>query len=69
MGKRIRLNLIIGGVNVAPVINNPNAYVSKTVIVSGNVEEIHSPRAFNMGSGISAGELLVLGYADKMDDP
>ncbi|MCP9496306.1 MAG: hypothetical protein MSG64_17830 [Pyrinomonadaceae bacterium MAG19_C2-C3] len=51
----------VGGVTAAQVINNPNAYVGKTVTVSGDVEEIHSPRAFNMDSGASLGELLVLG--------
>lgn len=51
----------VGGVTAAQVINNPNAYVGKTVTVSGDVEEIHSPRAFNMDSGASVGELLVLG--------
>ncbi|MGH9941232.1 MAG: hypothetical protein ACRD9R_02605 [Pyrinomonadaceae bacterium] len=50
-----------GGVTAAQIINNPNAYVGKTVTVSGDVEEIHSPRAFNMDSGVSVGELLVLG--------
>lgn len=50
-----------GGVTAAQVINNPNAYVGKTVTVSGDVEEIHNPRAFNMDSGVSVGELLVLG--------
>lgn len=51
----------VGGITAAQVINNPNAYVGKTVTVSGDVEEIHSPRAFNMDSGVSLGELLVLG--------
>ncbi len=51
----------VGGVTAAQIINNPNLYVGKTVTVSGDVEEIHSPRAFNMDSGISVGELLVLG--------
>jgi len=51
----------VGGVTAAQVINNPNAYVGKTVTVSGDVEEIHNPRAFNMDSGASVGELLVLG--------
>ncbi len=51
----------VGGVTAAQVINNPSAYVGKTITVSGDVEEIHSPRAFNMDSGASVGELLVLG--------
>lgn len=51
----------VGGVTAAQVINNPSAYVGKTVTVSGDVEEIHSPRAFNIDSGVSVGELLVLG--------
>lgn len=51
----------VSGVTAAQVINNPNAYVGKTVTVSGDVEEIHSPRSFNMDSGTSVGELLVLG--------
>lgn len=51
----------VGGVTAAQVINNPNAYIGKTVTVSGDVEEIHGPRAFNMDSGVSLGELLVIG--------
>ena len=51
----------VGGVTARQVIENPGAYVGKTVTVSGDVEEIHGPRAFNMDSGLSAGELLVIG--------
>ncbi len=50
-----------GGITAAQVIENPSAYVGKTVTVSGDVEEIHGPRAFNMDSGSSVGELLVVG--------
>ena len=50
-----------GGITVRQVIENPNAYVGKTVTVSGDVEEIWNPRAFNMDSGLSVGELLVVG--------
>ena len=51
----------VGGLTAAQVIENPAAYVGKTVTVSGDVEEIHGPRAFNMDSGASVGELLVVG--------
>ncbi|MDQ3751184.1 MAG: hypothetical protein M3367_19530 [Acidobacteriota bacterium] len=51
----------VGGITARQVIENPSAYVGKTVTVSGDVEEIHGPRAFNMDSGISLGELLVVG--------
>ncbi len=50
-----------GGVTARQVIENPSAYVGKTVTVSGDVEEIWGPRAFNMDSGLSVGELLVVG--------
>ncbi len=50
-----------GGITARQVIENPSAYVGKTVTVSGDVEEIWGPRAFNMDSGISVGELLVVG--------
>lgn len=50
-----------GGITAAQIIENPSAYVGKTVTVSGDVEEIHGPRAFNMDSGASLGELLVVG--------
>ncbi len=50
-----------GGVTANQIIENPSAYVGKTVTVSGDVEEIHGPRAFNMDSGASVGELLVVG--------
>ena len=51
----------VGGVTAQQVIENPGAYVGKTVTVSGDVEEIWGPRAFNMDSGASVGELLVVG--------
>lgn len=51
----------VGGVTAQQIIENPSAYVGKTVTVSGDVEEIHSPRSFNMDSGASVGELLVVG--------
>jgi hypothetical protein len=51
----------VGGVTARQVIENPQAYVGKTVTVSGDVEEIWGPRAFNMDSGLSVGELLVVG--------
>ena len=51
----------VGGVTAQQIIENPNAYVGKTVTVSGDVEEIWGPRAFNMDSGASVGELLVVG--------
>ncbi len=51
----------VGGVTARQVIENPAAYVGKTVTVSGDVEEIWGPRAFNMDSGVTVGELLVVG--------
>lgn len=51
----------VGGVTARQVIENPAAYVGKTVTVSGDVEEIWGPRAFNMDSGVTLGELLVVG--------
>ena len=51
----------VGGITARQVIENPSAYVGKTVTVSGDVEEIWNPRAFNMDSGLSVGELLVVG--------
>jgi len=51
----------VGGVTARQVIENPANYVGKTVTVSGDVEEIWGPRAFNMDSGASLGELLVVG--------
>ncbi len=50
-----------GGVTANQIIGNPSAYVGKTVTVSGDVEEVHGPRAFNIDSGSSVGELLVVG--------
>ncbi|MDQ3636066.1 MAG: hypothetical protein M3405_16420 [Acidobacteriota bacterium] len=50
-----------GGVTAQMVIENPDAYIGKTVTVSGDVEEIHGPKAFNMDSGTSIGELLIVG--------
>lgn len=51
----------VGGVTARQVIENPAAYVGKTVTVSGDIEEIWGPRAFNMDSGLTVGELLVVG--------
>lgn len=51
----------VGGVTAKQIIENPAAYVGKTVTVSGSVDEIWGPRAFNMDSGLTVGELLVLG--------
>ncbi|HXG84058.1 MAG TPA: hypothetical protein VNI84_08525 [Pyrinomonadaceae bacterium] len=51
----------VGGLTARQVIENPSQYVGKTVTVSGDVEEIWNPRAFNMDSGLSVGELLVIG--------
>lgn len=48
-------------VTAGAIIQNPNAYLGKTVTVSGDVERIFAPRAFNMDSGVNVGELLVLG--------
>ncbi len=50
-----------GGVTANQIIENPSAYVGKTVTVSGDVEEVWGPRAFNMDSGATVGELLVVG--------
>lgn len=47
-------------VEPAEIINNPASWAGKTVTVSGDVEEVWSPRAFNMDSGVTTGELLVL---------
>lgn len=44
----------------ADIINNPSAWVGRRVTVSGDVEEVWTPRAFNMDSGITVGELLVV---------
>lgn len=51
----------VGGITAKQIIENPGAYVGKTVTVTGQVEEIFGPRAFNMDSGLSVGELLVIG--------
>lgn len=51
----------VGGVTARQVIENPAAYVGKTVTVSGQVEENRGPRAFVMDSGLTVGELLVIG--------
>ncbi len=50
-----------GGVTAQQIIENPEAYVGKTVTVSGDVEEIYDPRAFDMDSSTSIGNLLVIG--------
>lgn len=44
----------------ADIINNPSAWVGRRVTVSGDVEEVWTPRAFNMDSGVTPGELLVV---------
>lgn len=51
----------VGGVTAQQIIDNPQAYEGKTVTVSGDIEEIFDPRAFNIDSGASVGELLVIG--------
>ena len=51
----------VGGVTAQQVIDNPETYDGKTVKVSGDVEEVFEPRAFNIDSGTSVGELLVIG--------
>lgn len=51
----------VGGVTAQQIIDNPEAYVGRTVTVSGDVEEIFEPRAFNIDSGSTIGELLVIG--------
>jgi hypothetical protein len=48
-------------VTAGQVIENPSNYVGKTVTVTGNVEELRGPRAFELESGVNLGELLVLG--------
>lgn len=50
-----------GGITAGKIIENPAAYVGKTVTVSGDVEEIFGPQAFSMDSGSSMEELLVVG--------
>lgn len=51
----------VGGVTAQQIIDNPETYDGKTVKVSGDVEEVFEPRAFNIDSGLSVGELLVIG--------
>lgn len=51
----------VGGVTARQIIDNPAAYVGKTVTVSGEIEEIYNPRAFVIDSGYSVGELPVFG--------
>lgn len=51
----------VGGVTARQIIENPNDYLGKTITVSGNVEDIYDPRAFDMDSTTSVGNLLVLG--------
>lgn len=48
-------------VGAGQIIENPSNYVGKTVTVTGEVEDLHGPRAFEMDSGVNLGELLVLG--------
>lgn len=49
------------GVTAREILENPAAFDSKTVTVSGDVERVFEPRAFNIDSGIADGELLVIG--------
>ncbi len=51
----------VGGVTARQIIENPKDYIGKTVTVSGNVEDIYDPRAFDMDSTTSIGNLLVIG--------
>lgn len=53
----------VGGVTAAQILENPTAYAGKIVTVSGEVDDIIEPRAFEMDSGLTTGELLVLGRA------
>ena len=50
-----------GGATARQIIENPAGFVGKKVTVSGDVKEIWGPRAFSMDSGLTAGELLVIG--------
>lgn len=49
----------VGGITARQLVENPNAYVGKTITVSGEVEEILDPRAFTMDAG--ANDLLIVG--------
>lgn len=51
----------VAGVTADKIIEHPNAYVGKTVTVSGDVEGIFGPRAFEIDDGLNVGTLLVLG--------
>lgn len=42
------------------VVRDPNQYVGRVVTVTGDVEEVASPRAFTIDTGITPGDLLVL---------
>lgn len=37
------------GVTIKDVVDNPDRYLGKTVTVSGEVEDIHGPKAFTLG--------------------
>lgn len=50
-----------GAITADKILENPSAYVGKTVTVTGSIDDIYGPRAFNMDPGIGSGELLVLG--------
>lgn len=50
-----------GGATVALILENPTQHYGKTVTVSGEVAELHGPRAFTLGGpDWLSGELLVL---------
>ena len=51
----------VGGVTARQIMENPSAYVGKVVTVSGEVDDIFEARAFKMDSGLTTGELLVIG--------
>lgn len=56
-------------VNIQDIVDNPASFVGRTVTVSGEVEEIYSPKgAFSItgGGAIAENQLLVLAKADKV---
>lgn len=48
-------------VTAGQVVENPGAYIGKTVRVSGEVERAAGERSFVLDSGVASGGLLVLG--------
>ena len=60
-------------VDVAQLMENPQAYVGKTVTVVADVEEVYGPRAFSLDEdaplrgGIDK-DMLVLGKASQLDE-